>query len=159
MWMDVALYINLQQTSPLPPSRDNATAALTPASKAFSPFAPISVKLLFQGPTIHYIDESLAYWTVACTGIVKSFSADAVSFMGLGVAAIGARLLASPTPRSRYLGVALFKVRDYADSLDGWVARWRRNQEEHQQVWQFFGKGCTDSDACAGSRWPKLCPT
>lgn len=46
MWMDVALYINLQQ---VPPSRPNVKPIQTNITDYnYSPFYPLTVKLLYQ---------------------------------------------------------------------------------------------------------------
>lgn len=172
MWMDVALYFNLQQ---VPPSRPNVKPIQTNISDyTYSPFYPLTVKLLyqvktsntnsqleilvytkgheivffypylighsvkesarkvtdllFQGPTIHYIDTPLAFWTVTYTQVAAVLSANAVSILGVLFASAAARMFLSDSLRVRQLGVFMFKVRDYLDSLDGCVARARRNQ-------------------------------
>ena len=87
-----------------------------------------SLSLSIQGPTIHYIDTPLAFWTVAYTKVAVVFSANAVSILGVAFAAAAARMFVSDSLKIRQLGVVMFKVRDYLDSLDGCVARARRNQ-------------------------------
>lgn len=138
VWMDVALYINLQQVQPLQPESTRLPAAETnktseivnagPADISFSLFYPLSIKLIFQGPTIHYVDEPLSYWTMAYTNIARVMSANVVSFIGVLFAAAACKMFMSESLHVRQLGVLLFKVRDYLDSLDGWVARARANQ-------------------------------
>ncbi len=124
MWMDVALYINLQQSSPL---RNGSRSAIGTTSKSYSPFYPMTIKSLFQGPTMQYIDESLVHWTVTETHLAAWVTADFVSVLGVVMAFIAARLFCSDSLRVRQIGVIFFKLRDYLDSLDGRVARERRN--------------------------------
>ena len=108
VWMDVALYINLQQVPPLVPGVPAKQENISDYS--YSPFYPISVKLLFQGPTIHYIDTPAAFWTVAYTNVAGWMSANAVSVSGVLTAFLAARLVISDSLKIRQLGVVLFKV-------------------------------------------------
>ena len=135
MWMDVALYINLQQAPPLPALNQVPIRNISQPSNdySYSPFYPLDIKLLFQGPTIHYIDESLAYWTVTYTNVSRVMSANAVSILGVVFAAVASRFFISDSLKIRQFGVVLFKIRDYLDSLDGYVARQRR-QEIHMKI-------------------------
>ena len=126
MWMDVALYINLQQIPPLQP--DLKPIPMNYSDYSFSPFYPITIKLLVQGPTIHYIDEPLAYWTLAYTNIENIMSANTASIIGMFFALASAKLILSDSLRVRQLGVLLFKIRDYFDSVDGCLARSKLNQ-------------------------------
>ena len=82
----------------------------------------------YQGPTIHYIDTPLAFWTVAYTKVTLLFRANAISILGVIFACAAARMFLSDSLKVRQLGVLMFKIRDYLDSLDGCVARARRNQ-------------------------------
>ncbi len=140
MWMDVALYINLQRLPSLPPLQpsphldkaDNASSVVivSPSSSSstitsFSPVYPVRLKLLMTGPVDHYVVESLGHWTVAYTGLASHVTANAVSIAGVVLALVGCRLVASDCLRTRQLGVLFMFLRDYADSLDGWVARAR----------------------------------
>ena len=103
----------------VPPRKPDAPAALSNISEGtftYSPFFPISIKLLFQGPTIHYIDTPLSFWTVAYTNISRVMSANAVSIMGVVCACIGGKFILSDSIRVRMLGVVFFKVRIF-DSL------------------------------------------
>ena len=105
----------------------------------------MSVKELFQGPTIQYVDEPLAASTVAAAEALLLLSPNAASLLGVAFSFAAARLFVSDSLRTRQLGVLLFKVRktlptgkrhtrfppqvrDYFDSLDGAMARRRRHQ-------------------------------
>lgn len=125
IWMDVALYVNLQQVPPKTPS-DYKLLNVT-EEFSYSPFYPITMKLLMEGPTIQYIDEPLAHLTVNKTSIHKFLSADVVSIIGVVFALAAARLIFSESLKVQQLGVLLFKIRDYMDGLDGVVARERRH--------------------------------
>jgi len=123
-WMDVATYMNLQRVPLLPARHLNESSNMA----NFSPFEPLTVKQLMQSPINHYVEEAFGHWTVAFTPVALWFSANTVSFAGVVVAALAARLMASDSLRARQLGVFFFKIRDYLDSLDGWVARARSGQ-------------------------------
>ena len=62
------------------------------------------------------------------TSIAKWMSPNTVSIIGVIFSLAAARLVFSDSLRVRQLGVLLFKVRDYVDSLDGYVARFQRDQ-------------------------------
>ena len=70
----------------------------------------------------------LAYWFMNVTSIEKVVSANAVSVMGVCLAAVAARMFLSDSVRVRQIGVVLFKARDFMDSLDGFVARARKKE-------------------------------
>ncbi|TRY76889.1 hypothetical protein TCAL_09230 [Tigriopus californicus] len=126
LWMDVALYINLQKVPPTSPTVQPLQTNIS--DYTYTPFYPITVKLLFQGPTIHYIDTPLGFWTVEYTNIAQWISANGVSIVGVFFAACAAKMFLSDSLKVRQLGVLMFKIRDFMDSLDGTVARARRSQ-------------------------------
>ena len=53
----------------------------------------------FQGPTIHYIDESLAFWTLSYTDVASFVSANAASAAGVVLALMAARCFLSDSLR------------------------------------------------------------
>ena len=59
IWMDVALYINLQN---LPSLKERLVDKAKPPGTPFSPFEPITIKLLMMCPPMHYIGNFL-FWT------------------------------------------------------------------------------------------------
>ena len=99
IWMDVALYINLQQLPPLN-QRNIKRAEGTP----FSPFEPITMKLLMMPPFMHYIDLPLAQWLEDSLKISSFFTANTVSFVGLGFGLLAARLFMCQNYKWRVLG-------------------------------------------------------
>ncbi len=81
MWMDVALYINLQKMPVLP--GPNVTAnKQNEVSNSFSPVYPVHVKQLMLGPISHYVYSSLGHGIVTSTNVASYFTADAVSAVG-----------------------------------------------------------------------------
>ena len=110
MWRDVLLYRDLSCFS-------NLTAAASPASPA------ISVKVLLQPPTIHYLELPLAEWLEAALALSSLLSANAVSGAGVLLGLAAATAISRGSRAGVVAGVALYKVRDLADSLDGVLAR------------------------------------
>jgi len=128
LWMDVGLYLELQKFQNRPPGnllQNNNSSLKGERSYTFSPFCPITVKLLMLPPSIQYVDEPLAYLAVKNSDIAEYISPNAASLIGVGVAMVSARLMVHTEIKYRHLGVLLFKVRDYIDGLDGSIARER----------------------------------
>lgn len=136
LWMDVGMYLELQKFKGRTPGNllNISGNKTTPTPYTFSPFCPIRVKLLLLPPTVQYVDEPLAYFTVYHSRISDFVSPNAVSFLGVAIAAVSARFLAHSDIKYRHLGVLLFKVRDYMDGLDGDVARERSQTHYVGQV-------------------------
>ena len=144
IWMDVALYMNLQQLPPLNqrPNRIQSTGALP-----FSPFShTISIKLVMMSPPMHYIDLPLAMCIEDAFTISNYFTANAVSIIGLCFGLIAARLFISK--KWHFLAFFINRIRDVADSLDGFVAR-ARAKEHIRAVNPEFG-GYVMDGVCDG---------
>ena len=62
-------------------------------------------------PTIQFIDEPLAYLTVYYTNVATYISPNAMSFIGVFVAAVAARFFVKEELKYRQFGVFLFKVK------------------------------------------------
>lgn len=105
LWMDVGFYLEVQQ---LPVRVSNNSDS--EAGFVYSPFGPITVKLLMLSATIQFIDEPLAYLTVYYTRVAEYFSPNAVSLLGVLVAAIAAKFFVKEELKYRQFGVLLFKV-------------------------------------------------
>ena len=120
IWMDVALYINLQK---LPPLKSRLEATDAPVGTPFSPFDHITMKLLMMVPPMHYIDLPLANWIEEATEISTYVTPNMVSIFGCICGLIAARLFYYENYKLRLLGFVFFRLRDLADSLDGIVAR------------------------------------
>ena len=107
LWMDVGFYLEVQQL----PVRVSSNISDTETQEfVYSPFGPITVKLMMVSATIQFIDEPLAYLTVYYTRIADYFSPNAISLIGVLVAAIAAKFFAKEELKYRQFGVLLFKV-------------------------------------------------
>ena len=118
IWMDVALYINLQQLPELSQRTENKVK-----NAPFSPFDGITIKLVMMTPIMQYIDLPTSMWIEDAFQVSKYFTANAVSYLGLLFGLIAARLFMCETYKLRFLGFVFFRLRDLADNLDGIVAR------------------------------------
>jgi len=125
LWMDVGFYLELQKMPPRSPAFPDSPKLNISAPYIYSPFHPITVKLLMLPATIQFIDEPLAYLTVHYTNIAHYVSPNAMSLIGVIVAAFAAKFFVKEELRCRQFGVLLFKVRDYIDGLDGSIYRER----------------------------------
>jgi len=125
LWMDVGFYLELQKMAPRSPNIPQAPNLNISTPYLYSPFHPITVKLLMLPPTIQFIDEPLSYLTVHYTSISEYISPNAMSLCGVAVAALAARFFVKEELRYRQAGVLLFKIRDYIDGLDGSIYRER----------------------------------
>ncbi len=81
MWMDVALYINLQKM-PVLPGPNNTANKQNEGASSFSPVYPVHVKQLMLGPISHYVYNSFGHWIVTYTNLASYLTADAVSAIG-----------------------------------------------------------------------------
>ena len=112
LWMDVGFYLEVQQL----PVRHvtHVTNSSQPPSDTsdyeYYPFLPITVKLMMLSPTIQFIDEPLAYLTVYYTNVATYISPNAMSLIGVFVAAVAARFFVKEELKYRQFGVFLFKV-------------------------------------------------
>ena len=106
LWMDVGFYLEVQQL----PVRVSSNTSDPGAVFVYSPFGPITVKLMMVSATIQFIDEPLAYLTVCYTRVADYFSPNSVSLIGVLVAAIAAKFFSKEELKYRQFGVLLFKV-------------------------------------------------
>ena len=153
IWMDIALFVNLQRFSPPPIETPTEKFLLNNLSNIknyginnkfkdngldpFSIFKPLSVKLIMVDHMTHYIHDILARFlvdTMHFTQIFPWISANLVSFIGLGFAVLGSRLTLSDSLFYRQIGALLFELRNLADSLDGVVYRARKRVEQSTMI-------------------------
>jgi len=125
LWMDVGFYLELQKMAPRSPNIPNVPKLNISTPYVYSPFHPITVKLLMLPPSLQFIDEPLAYLTVYYTNIASYISPNAMSLIGVAFAVFAARFFVKDELRYRQFGVLLFKIRDYIDGLDGSIYRER----------------------------------
>lgn len=174
VWMDVALYYKLQSDPnnllvtqnymeaqiKLAKKANNvnhttsssATSTTTVSfNKAFDPFNPISVKLLVLDHINHYIYYPLSSWLDSDILHISEkwiyITPDMISWTHVCVSVSAARLLVSEAVEYRRLGVLLFEIRSFLDSMDGFVARTRAKQRamvQDSSTWGYWMDGLCD---------------
>ncbi len=146
VWMDVALYYKLQSNSDSllvvqeykehPPGLNHTTTQKPNDNNhksqlplVFDPFNPISVKVMLVDHNNHYLYYPMGSWLdtdiLHISDKMPFITPDMISWSHVCVAAVAGRLLSSELLTHRRLGVILFEVRSFLDSLDGLVARSR----------------------------------
>lgn len=116
--MDIHLYFALQDTT--------LVNAKPPEDGHFSPFQPLTVKLLMTDPFNHYILTTSAEYFDEITRFSKVFffiTPNMISFTHLTIAFISAKLVSSENISTRRYGVLLYQFRSWLDDLDGVVYR------------------------------------
>lgn len=116
--MDVNLYFSLQDTT--------LVNAKPPEDGHFSPFQPLTVKLLMTDPFNHYILTTSAEYFDEITRFSKVFffiTPNMISFLHLMVSFISAKLVFSDNLSTRRYGIILYQFRSWLDDLDGVVYR------------------------------------
>jgi hypothetical protein len=145
VWMDIALFFNLQRWSP-PLDASKLTSSKTAPQLNFDTelsenvkglktkhsditvFSPLTVKLIMVDHITHYIHDIIARFLEDALHLTESFpwmSANFVSFSGLACAAIAGKLMLSDKLSYRRIGCLFFEMRNFADSMDGVVFRAR----------------------------------
>ena len=145
-WMDVALFVNLQNFSP-PSIETNILLNNLSDVKNYgllnntfkdndlqpsSIFNPLSVKLIMVDHMTHYIHDILARFlvdTIQFTNIFPWISANLVSFIGLVLAVLASRLTLFDTLLNQQVGALLFEFRNFFDVLDGVIYRAKKRVE------------------------------
>ena len=139
-WMDVALYYSLQShpenllltenyKALQNPNETSTPKGAPPKIEAFDPFNPLSLKLLMLDHTNHYVYYPLASFldldVLKISEQLTFITPDMISFSHVMVGAVAGKFLSSELLNQRRIGVLLFEVRSFLDSLDGLVARSR----------------------------------
>ncbi|KAL3880703.1 hypothetical protein ACJMK2_032923 [Sinanodonta woodiana] len=116
--MDIHLYYSLQSTTLVGQKRIG--------NQYFSPFEPLSVKLLLTDPVNHYIFTPLAEYFDDVTQFSKVFyfiTPNMISFTHLVLAFVAGKFVSSESLGHRRLGVVIYHFRNWLDDLDGVVYR------------------------------------
>lgn len=120
--MDTHLYFVLQETSLV--DQDPPTPGF------FSPFKPLSMKLLMTDPCNHYIMGPSAEYFDEITNFSKVFyfiTPNMISITHVIISLISAKLVSSESLGTRRLAVVLYQFRSWLDDLDGVVFRSHSN--------------------------------
>lgn len=138
IWMDIALYVHLQQWSPPEIITNKTTTVKSTAignTETVGVFNQLSVKLIMVDHWTHYVHDIIGRFLIDYLKLAQIFywmSANHVSFVGLFAGFIGSLLTTSDYLIHRQIGALLFECRNVADSLDGVFARARKR--EHAEL-------------------------
>ena len=133
--MDIILYCSLQNSTLVDPKHGGA----------YSPFRPLSVKLLMSDPVQHYIISPSAEYFDDITRFSKVFyfiTPNMISFTHLGLSLVAAKFVSSDSLRTRRFGVIVYQFRTWLDALDGVVFRSHNNEKNlyvsHHESWGYL---------------------
>ncbi|XP_052768647.1 ceramide phosphoethanolamine synthase-like isoform X2 [Mya arenaria] len=116
--MDITLYHRLQAV-------DLVTEKKVPG-QSWSPFHPLSVKLILQDPTTHYVLTPMSEYFNEITHFSEVFyfiSPNMITFTHLFLAFVSMRFIVSDSLTSRRIGCLIYEVRSFLDAFDGTVYR------------------------------------
>ncbi|XP_060066725.1 ceramide phosphoethanolamine synthase-like [Ylistrum balloti] len=114
--MDIVLYMTLQSTKLVDQEK----------TSTYSPFHPLSVKLLMTAPTNHYVISLTTEYFDEYTQLSKIFyfiTPNMISATHLALGFLSGKFVASESLRRRRIGVLIFELRLWLDVYDGVVYR------------------------------------
>ncbi|XP_069130042.1 ceramide phosphoethanolamine synthase-like [Argopecten irradians] len=115
-FMDIILYASLQNTNLLDQKRDGP----------YSPFHPLSIKLIMTDPANHYIINPTTEYFDQITQFSKIFyfiTPNVISTFHLFLGLLAAKFVSSESLRHRRIGVVIYEIRSWLDGYDGVVYR------------------------------------
>ena len=92
----------------------------------YSPFKPLSIKLLMTDPVNHYIIGPSAEYFDEWTRFSQVFyfiTPNMISFLHVSISFVSAKFVSSDSLSTRRIGVILYQFRSWLDDLDGVVYR------------------------------------
>lgn len=115
--MDIILYVTLKHS-----------VLGMKKSGMYSPFRPLTVKLLMTDPFDHWIVSPLSEYFDEVTGFSSVFyfiTPNMISVFHMFLTVAAGKLVTSPSLHTRRLAVLLYQMHDFLDGLDGVVYRAR----------------------------------
>ncbi|XP_076337591.1 ceramide phosphoethanolamine synthase-like isoform X2 [Tachypleus tridentatus] len=134
LWMDIALYHNIQLIAPVLP---NSKQSDDRTSSFLSPFTGLSVKMMMMDPINNYILTPIAQLFNYATSFSEKcyvITPNMISFAGLVFAGFAAKCMVSDSIIRQRIAVLLFQGRTWCDALDGIVARDRMGMVKHASL-------------------------
>lgn len=123
--MDIILYVTLKNTV-LGQKKDGM----------YSPFKPLTVKLLMTDPFDHWIVSPLSEYFDELTGFSSVFyfiTPNMISVFHMFLTIAAGKLVTSPSLHTRRIAVLLYQLHDFLDGLDGVVYRARVGKVHFQR--------------------------
>lgn len=152
--MDTTLYFTLQRQKLL---EDPAP------EPGYSPFSPLSIKLLLTNYIEHYVTDPSAEYFDQITRFSKIFyfiTPNMITGCHFIVALVATRLVYSDLLYTRRVAVVLFYIRSWLDTLDGIVFRSHKGEHvytSHTDSWGFIVDAVADTAGgiffCTGMWW------
>ena len=130
--MDIVLYMTLQ----------TVTFVNQPKPTRYTPFNPLSVKLLMTCPANHYVINPAAEYFDEITNFSRIFSfitPNMISYTHLVLGFISAYMVSRDSIRTRRYGVLLYEFRMFLDTYDGVVFRSHRGLKGYVSFKSSFG--------------------
>ncbi|XP_052246373.1 ceramide phosphoethanolamine synthase-like isoform X2 [Dreissena polymorpha] len=141
--MDATLYHTLQGV-------DLVNEKKVPG-QSWSPFRPLSVKLIMQDPTTHYVITPLSELFNDFTHFSEVFyfiTPNMITFTHVFLSFVAAKFIVSESLKNRRIGVLIFEIRTFLDALDGAVYRARaanKTYESHHSEIGFWIDSTSDT--------------
>lgn len=142
--MDVILFSTLQSVP------DFINEKKVPG-KMWSPFRPLSVKLIMQDPTTHYVLTPLSEYFNEFTRFSDVFyfiTPNMITFTHLTLSFVSAKFIVSDSLKSRRIGVLIYELRSFLDAFDGTVFRAHaanKRYESHHSELGFWVDSVSDT--------------
>ncbi|XP_060558000.1 ceramide phosphoethanolamine synthase-like [Ruditapes philippinarum] len=133
--MDGVLYSTLQ-------SVDLVNQKPAKPGQSWSPFHPLSIKLIMTDPTTHYVITPLSENFNRVTKFSQIFyfiTPNMITFTHLILAFISAKFVFSESLQNRRIGVLLFELRSFLDAFDGTVYRSHATVKAYKSDHSNFG--------------------
>ncbi|XP_045204250.2 ceramide phosphoethanolamine synthase-like [Mercenaria mercenaria] len=133
--MDGVLYTTLQ-------SLDLVNQKPVKPGASWSPFHPLSIKLIMTDPSTHYIITPLSEHFNSATKFSQIFyfiTPNMVTFTHLVISFISAKFVFSESLQMRRIGVLLFELRSFLDAFDGTVYRSHASIKAYKSDHSNFG--------------------
>lgn len=132
--MDSILYRTLQSVDLINEKKD--------PGESWSPFHPLSVKLIMTDPTTHYIITPVSEHFDEITKFSKIFyfiTPNMITFTHLVLSFVAARFVFSESLQSRRIAVLVFELKILLDAFDGTVYRSRAVDKMYSSHHSNFG--------------------
>ena len=144
--MDIVTYITLQNITLIDQSQNGT----------FSIFRPMTIKLLMSDQTNNYVMVLTAEYFDLWTGFSKKFPSvtpNMVSMIHMIIALIASKYIASENLKDRRIGVIMFEIKTWLDSLDGVIHRSHSNDpvyKSHKATLGYYVDAISDTISGVG---------
>ncbi|KAH3694319.1 ceramide phosphoethanolamine synthase-like [Dreissena polymorpha] len=117
--------------------------------QSWSPFRPLSVKLIMTDPTTHYVITPSSEYFNDFTHFSEVFyfiTPNMITFTHVFLAFVAVKCIVSDSLKNRRIGVILYEIRTFLDALDGAVYRARAvnktYESHHDEIGYWIDSFC-----------------